>query len=48
MPNPQNVILHSNEPFWGCVGVFQQVYFVIGSPSYKLDLLQAIVFQASV
>jgi hypothetical protein len=49
MPNPPIVILHPNEPSvadWGCVGVFQQIYFVIGSPSYELDLLRAGVLQA--
>jgi hypothetical protein len=33
---------------WGCVGIFQQVYFVIGFPSYELDLLRASVFQVGV
>jgi potassium large conductance calcium-activated channel subfamily M alpha protein 1 len=49
MPNPPIVILHPNEPSiadWGCVGVFQHIYFVIGSPSYELDLLRAGVLQA--
>jgi len=49
MPNPPIVILHPNEPSmadWGCVGVFPQIYFVIGSPSYELDLLRAGVLQA--
>lgn len=31
---------------WGCVGVFPHIYFVIGSPSYELDLLRAGVLQA--
>jgi hypothetical protein len=49
MPNPPIVILHPNEPSmadWGCVGVFPHIYFVIGSPSYELDLLRAGVLQA--
>ncbi|KAH8961722.1 hypothetical protein BDL97_05G064000 [Sphagnum fallax] len=49
MPNPPIVILHPNEPSmadWGCVGVFPQIYFVIGSPTYELDLLRAGVLQA--
>lgn len=49
MPNPPIVILHPHEPSaieWGCVGFFDHVYFVKGSPSYELDLVRAGVLQA--
>eukprot|EP01018_Ginkgo_biloba_P025839 Gb_05212 [translate_table: standard] len=44
LPNMQIVILHPNEPVvsdWGCVGMFEDVYFVKGSPLYELDLVRA-------
>lgn len=49
LPNPPVVILHPTEPVaseWGCVGMFQDVYFVKGSPLYELDLVRAGVMQA--
>ena len=49
VPNPPIVILHPNEPKahdWGCVGLFEHVYFVKGSPIYELDLVRAGVLQA--
>lgn len=49
LPNPPIVILHPHEPCasdWGCIGLFDHVYFVKGSPSYELDLVRAGVLQA--
>jgi len=49
LPNPPVVILHPHVPAaleWGCVGFFDHVYFVKGSPSYELDLVRAGVLQA--
>lgn len=49
VPNPPIVILHPNDPKasdWGCVGLFEHVYFVKGSPIYELDLVRAGVLQA--
>lgn len=49
LPNPPVVILHPKEPVaseWGCVGMFEDVYFVKGSPLYELDLVRAGVMQA--
>lgn len=49
VPNPPIVILHPNEPRthdWGCVGLFEHVYFVKGSPIHELDLVRAGVLQA--
>ncbi|BFI29276.1 protein MpBK1 [Marchantia polymorpha subsp. ruderalis] len=45
------VILHPNQPTatdWGCVGMFEGVYFIRGSPIYELDLIRAGVLQAVV
>ncbi|KAH9312112.1 hypothetical protein KI387_027147, partial [Taxus chinensis] len=49
LPNPPVVILHPREPVaseWGCAGMFEDVYFVKGSPLYELDLVRAGVMQA--
>lgn len=49
LPNPPVVILHPRElgsSDWGCVGMFEDVYFIKGSPLYELDLLRAGVMQA--
>ena len=49
VPHSPIVILHPHEPNaadWGCVGLFEDVYFVKGSPIYELDLLRAGVMQA--
>lgn len=49
VPHSPIVILHPHEPDaadWGCVGLFEDVYFVKGSPVYELDLLRAGVMQA--
>lgn len=49
VPNPPIVILHPNDPKasdWGCVGLFEHVYFVKGSPIYELDLVRAGALQA--
>ncbi|KAH7281372.1 hypothetical protein KP509_36G043800 [Ceratopteris richardii] len=49
LPNPSVVILHPQIPSnteWGCVGMFDDVYFVLGSPIYEIDLLRAGVLQA--
>lgn len=49
LPNPPVVILHPRELVssdWGCVGMFEDVYFIKGSPLYELDLLRAGVMQA--
>lgn len=43
------VILHPSQPSaeeWGCVGMFEGVYFIRGSPIYELDLVRAGVLQA--
>ncbi|EFJ25888.1 hypothetical protein SELMODRAFT_441904 [Selaginella moellendorffii] len=43
------VILHPNTPSapdWGCVGFFDDVFFVKGSALFELDLVRAGVFQA--
>ncbi|KAL2636366.1 hypothetical protein R1flu_007845 [Riccia fluitans] len=43
------VILHPFQPTaaeWGCVGMFEGVYFIRGSPIYELDLVRAGVLQA--
>lgn len=49
LPDPPIVILHPHAPCasdWGCIGLFDHVYFVKGSPSYELDLVRAGVLQA--
>lgn len=49
VPNPPVVILHPNDPKasdWGCVGLFEHVYFVKGSPIHELDLVRAGVLKA--
>ena len=48
-PNPPIVILHPNDPTasqWGMVGIFEDVYFLKGSPLYELDLMRGGVLQA--
>ncbi|KAL3677579.1 hypothetical protein R1sor_027527 [Riccia sorocarpa] len=43
------VILHPFQPTavdWGCVGMFEGVYYIRGSPIYELDLVRAGVLQA--
>ncbi|KAG0616762.1 hypothetical protein M758_5G140500 [Ceratodon purpureus] len=48
-PNPPIVILHRNEPTayeWGKVGIFENVFFLKGSPIYELDLMRGGVLQA--
>jgi len=50
-PNPAIVILHPNEPTaaeWGMVGIFEEVFFLKGSPIYELDLMRGGVLQAGV
>lgn len=47
--SPPIVILHHIVPCavdWGCVGMFEDVYFVWGSPDYQLDLVRAGVLDA--
>lgn len=49
LANPPIVILHPNQPAltdWGCVGMFDQVYYVKGWPVYELDLVRAGILQA--
>lgn len=48
-PNPPIVILHPNDPTasqWGMVGIFEDVFFLKGSPLYELDLMRGGVLQA--
>jgi hypothetical protein len=48
-PNPPVVILYPGEPTakeWGKVGIFEDVYFLKGSPIYELDLMRGGVLQA--
>lgn len=48
-PNPPVVILHPMEPTtrqWGSVGVFEDVFFLQGSPLYELDLMRGGVLRA--
>ena len=49
LPSPPIVILHPNDPSayeWGRVGMFEDVYFLKGSPIYELDLMRGGVLQA--
>jgi hypothetical protein len=49
LQNPPIVILHPDEPTaneWGRVGIFQDVFFLKGSPIYELDLMRGGVLQA--
>lgn len=49
LPNPPIVILHPNDPSaeqWGKVGIFDDVFFLKGSPIYELDLMRGGVLQA--
>lgn len=49
LPKPPIVIMHPLKPSaedWGCVGMFNDVYFVLGSPIYEIDLVRAGVLQA--
>jgi potassium large conductance calcium-activated channel subfamily M alpha protein 1 len=49
LPNPPIVILHPHKPTiadWGCVGMFNEVYHVQGSPLCEIDLVRAGVLQA--
>ncbi|KAI5056590.1 hypothetical protein GOP47_0028408, partial [Adiantum capillus-veneris] len=49
LPKPPIVIMHLDTPNatdWGCVGMFDDVYFLRGSPIYEIDLLRAGVLQA--
>ncbi|MCO5551651.1 hypothetical protein L7F22_005155 [Adiantum nelumboides] len=49
LPKPPIVIMQSGMPNtedWGCVGMFDDVYFLHGSPIYEIDLLRAGVLQA--
>ncbi|KAG0597480.1 hypothetical protein M758_UG342600 [Ceratodon purpureus] len=48
-PNPPIVVLYPDEPTakqWGKVGIFEEVYFIKGSPIYELDLMRGGVLQA--
>ena len=48
-PNPPIVILYPDEPTakeWGTVGIFQDIYFLKGSPIYELDLMRGGVLHA--
>lgn len=49
LPNPPIVILHPSEPTagqWGKVGIFEDVFFLKGSPIFELDLMRGGVLQA--
>ena len=49
LPNPPIVIIHPHKPTamdWGCVGMFDDVYFLQGSPIHEIDLMRAGVLQA--
>lgn len=48
-PKPHIVILHPQEPSafqWGSVGIFEDVFFLRGSPLYEVDLLRGGILQA--
>ncbi|KAL2632695.1 hypothetical protein R1flu_004174 [Riccia fluitans] len=48
--NPPVVILYPEEPShtqWGCVGMFENVFLLKGSPKYELDLMRGGVIQAA-
>lgn len=48
-PHPPIVILHDSQPTakqWGKIGIFEDVFYLKGSPLYELDLMRGGVLHA--